>query len=82
LQVVKPDSVNTGREGEVVGGAAKGAAIGAVAGGLAGRGTRQQKRAAQKQQAERKADAANQSQIDNFTKAYKACLTGKGYTAQ
>ena len=99
MQAVKPDSVNTGRQGEVVGGAAKGAAagaaigavagdagegaaIGAAAGGLAGRKARKQNEKAQKQQAQQKAGDANQAQIDNFTKAYKACLTGKGYTVQ
>ena len=68
--------------GAIAGDAGKGAAIGAVVGGLAGRGARKQKQQAQNQQSEQKANAANQSQIDNFTKAYKACLTGKGYTVQ
>jgi len=99
MQAVKPDSVQTGRQGEVVGGAAKGAAagaavdaiagdagegaaIGAAAGGLAGRKAKKQNEKAKKQEAQKKADNANQAQIDNFTKAYKACLTGKGYTVQ
>ena len=68
--------------GAIAGDAGKGAAIGAVVGGLAGRGARKQKQQSQKQQSEQKAKAANQSEIDNFTKAYKACLTGKGYTVQ
>ncbi|HEY6978911.1 MAG TPA: glycine zipper domain-containing protein [Chitinophagaceae bacterium] len=68
--------------GAIAGDAGKGAAIGAVVGGLAGRGARKEKQAQQKQQAQKKADSANQSQIDAFTKAYKACLTGKGYTVQ
>ena len=68
--------------GAIAGDAGKGAAIGAVVGGLAGRGARKQKQQSQKQQSEQKAKAANQLQIDNFAKAYKACLTGKGYTVQ
>jgi hypothetical protein len=68
--------------GAIAGDAGKGAAIGAVAGGLAGRGARKEKQAQQKQQSEQTAKTANQSQIDAFTKAYKACLTGKGYTVQ
>src|SRR4051812_26124489 len=68
--------------GAIAGDAGKGAAIGAVAGGLKGRKAAKQGEQAQKQQSQNKADNANQAQIDNFTKAYKACLTGKGYTVQ
>src|SRR3954447_6466613 len=68
--------------GAIAGDAGKGAAIGAVVGGLKGRKAAKQGEQAQKQQSQNKADNANQAQIDNFTKAYKACLTGKGYTVQ
>src|SRR3954452_18360342 len=68
--------------GAIAGDAGKGAAIGAVVGGLGGRGARKEKQAQQKQQSQKKADTANQGQIDSFTKAYKACLSGKGYTVQ
>jgi hypothetical protein len=68
--------------GAIAGDAGKGAAIGAVVGGLAGRGARKEKQAQQKQQSEQTAKTATQSQIDAFTKAYKACLSGKGYTVQ
>jgi outer membrane lipoprotein SlyB len=68
--------------GAIAGDAGEGAAIGAVAGGLAGRRARKQNEKAQKQQAQQNAELATQAQVDNFTKAYKACLTGKGYTVE
>jgi hypothetical protein len=68
--------------GAIAGDAGKGAAIGAVVGGLAGRGARKEKQQQQKQQSEQKAKTATQDQITAFSKAYKACLTGKGYTVQ
>jgi len=88
MQPVKPDSVKTGPNGAMVAGAAKGAAAGvaigaiAVAGGLAGRRARKQNEKAQQQQAQANAQAATQAQVENFIKAYKACLTGKGYTVE
>ena len=68
--------------GAIAGDAGKGAAIGAVAGGLAGRSAAKQSQQGAQQQSEQKAKAATQAQIDSFTKAYKACLSGKGYTVQ
>ena len=68
--------------GAVAGDAGTGAAVGAVAGGMSGRRAAKKAQKAQKQQSEQKAEAATQGQIDNFNKAYKACLTGKGYTVQ
>src|SRR6478752_1681499 len=68
--------------GAIAGDAGKGAAIGAVAGGLAGRRAAKGSQQAAEQQSQQKAQSATQSQIDAFTKAYKACLTGKGYTVQ
>jgi outer membrane lipoprotein SlyB len=68
--------------GAIAGDAGEGAAIGAVAGGLAGRRARKQNEKAQKQQAQANAEAATQAQVESFTKAYKACLTGKGYTVE
>ena len=68
--------------GAIAGDAGKGAAIGAVAGGLAGRRAAKGSQQAAEQQSQQKAQSATQSQIDAFTKAYKACLSGKGYTVQ
>ena len=68
--------------GAIAGDAGKGAAIGAVAGGLAGRRAAKGSQQAAQQQSQQKAQSATQAQIDNFSKAYKACLTGKGYTVQ
>jgi hypothetical protein len=68
--------------GAIAGDAGKGAAIGAAAGGMAGRRAAKKGQKQAEQQTEQKAQAATQGQIDAFTKAYKACLTGKGYTVQ
>lgn len=68
--------------GAIAGDAGEGAAIGAVAGGLAGRRARKQNEKAQQQQAQQNAQSATQAQVESFTKAYKACLTGKGYTVE
>lgn len=68
--------------GAIAGDAGTGAAIGAVAGGLAGRRAAKQSQKAAEQQSQAKANAATQEQVNNFTKAYKACLTGKGYTVE
>ena len=68
--------------GAIAGDAGKGAAIGAVAGGLKGR--RDKRGGDQAEQAGADEAAAQQSQelLDNFNKAFTACLTGKGYTVQ
>ena len=68
--------------GAIAGDAGKGAAIGAVAGGLAGRRSRMAGNAAEQQQNEQAAAAQEQQMMDNFKKAFTACLEGKGYTVK
>ena len=66
--------------GAIAGDAGKGAAIGAVAGGLAGR--RAKVAGDQREQQQNNAEAAAQEKalMDNFKKAFSACMEGKGYT--
>jgi len=66
--------------GAIAGDAGKGAAIGAVAGGM--RGRRQKKGAdAQQQQANNQAATATSANLLNdYKKAFSACMEGKGYT--
>jgi hypothetical protein len=68
--------------GAISGDAGKGAAIGAVAGGAGG--IRQKRVGQQHQQQQAQADAAAQEQAikDSFTKAFSACIEGKGYTTK
>jgi hypothetical protein len=68
--------------GAIAGDAGTGAAVGATAGAVGGRRAAKKAQKAQKQQSAQQAQAATQGQVDNFTKAYKACLTGKEYTVQ
>jgi hypothetical protein len=74
--------------GAVAGNAGKGAAIGATAGGVTGaaRKRRQeaevQKQAAAQQQAEAQKKAAENTKFDNYMRAFKACMEGKGYTVK
>ena len=68
--------------GAISGDAGKGAAIGAVVGGLAGR---RAKKAGDhnEQQANTQAAAAQEKEMmDNFKKAFAACMEGKGYTVK
>lgn len=71
--------------GAIAGDTGKGAAIGAVSGGALGgmRTRRQQEDAqqAQKQWADQQASQYMQKR-DTYNRAYKACLTGRGYTVQ
>jgi len=65
--------------------AGKGAAYGAAAGLIAGRrhGRREQAEAQQQTQAQaRQAQQATQGQMDNFKKAFSACMEGKNYIAK
>jgi len=68
--------------GAIAGDAGEGAAIGAVVGGLKGR--RAAKVQQQKQQAanNQNAAASEQAMMDNYKKAFTACLEGKGYTVK
>lgn len=66
--------------GAIAGDTGKGAAIGSVVGGLAGRRARlagDQREQAQNNQA---ASAQEQEMVDNFKKAFTACMEGKSYT--
>jgi hypothetical protein len=66
--------------GAIAGDAGTGAAIGAVTGALAGRRAGKQAQAQQAQQAEANAKGQEQAMKDSYTKAFSACIEGKGYT--
>lgn len=66
--------------GAICGDAGKGAAVGAVVGGLHGMKTKAAKDQQEQQAADQQAAQQNQTMVDNFKKAYTACLEGKGYT--
>jgi hypothetical protein len=68
--------------GAIAGDAGKGAAIGATVGALRGRRTSQYGKAKQQQQNNQAAAAAEEEMLNNFKKAFTACMTGKGYTVQ
>lgn len=68
--------------GAIAGDAGKGAAIGAAAGGMRGIGAKRRGDAAQQQQAEATADAQEKELMNNFNKAFSACMEGKGYTVK
>ena len=68
--------------GAIAGDAGKGAAIGAAAGGMAGRRSGKKGQAQQQQQANQTAVDQEQELINNFKKAFSACLEGKGYTVK
>jgi hypothetical protein len=68
--------------GAIAGNTGEGAAIGAVVGGLAGIRARRKKEDESVQQQANAIDQKNQKQLDDFKKAFSACLTGKGYTIQ
>jgi len=69
--------------------AGKGAAVGATVGTMAGGVQKRRGRRAAKEQtkqaeaqAKQTAAATDAQKLDTFKKAYSACVTGKGYTAQ
>lgn len=68
--------------GAIAGDAGKGAAIGAAAGGMRGRRAKRYGDAAEQQQNEAAAAAQEKEMMDNFKKAFSACMQGKGYTVQ
>jgi hypothetical protein len=68
--------------GAIAGDAGKGAAIGAVAGGVRGRRASRAGKAQQQQSANQAAAAKEQELLNNFKKAFSACLEGKGYTVK
>jgi predicted lipid-binding transport protein (Tim44 family) len=67
--------------GAIAGNAAEGAAIGAASGGLFG-GMRAQQSRNEQQQLAQQQQAAYQTNLDNYNRAYTACLQGRGYTVQ
>ena len=66
--------------GAIAGDAGKGAAIGAVSGALAGRRASKQGKAQQQNANNQAAIQTENNLMDNFKKAFSACLEGKGYT--
>jgi len=62
--------------GAIAGDTGKGAAIGAVAGTMAGGRRARQNQSAQQQQAQQ----AKSSTLNQFNKAFCACMEGRGYT--
>lgn len=59
----------------------KGAAAGAVVGGLAG-GIRKRRQGQATASVDQQAQQVYQQQINNYNRAYSACLEGKGYTVK
>ena len=68
--------------GAIAGDAGKGAAIGAVVGGVGGRRAKVVGDEAAQQQSNQAAAAQEQALMDNYKKAFTACLEGKGYTVK
>lgn len=68
--------------GAIAGDAGKGAAIGAVGGALRGRRSRIVGQQMEQGAANQQAAQQNQAMVDNFKKAFSACLEGKGYTVK
>ncbi len=68
--------------GAICGDAGKGAAVGAVAGALRGRRSRIVGQHVEQGAANEQASQQNQTMVDNFKKAFSACLEGKGYTVK
>lgn len=69
--------------GAIAGDAGKGAAIGAVTGGLIGGMRRRDQQSRQEQQQQQWAEqqvAEYQAKRNNYNRAYKACLEGRGYS--
>ncbi|MBN1106183.1 MAG: hypothetical protein JXL84_22435 [Deltaproteobacteria bacterium] len=64
--------------GAIAGDSGKGAAIGAVAGTMAGGARARQNKAAQQQRAQQ----AKSARVQQFNKAFCACMEGRGYTVR
>ena len=65
--------------GAVAGNTGKGAAIGATTGVIAG-GARQRRTAQAQGQQQQAQQQQSQAALNNYTRAYSACLEGRGYT--
>ena len=68
--------------GAIAGDAGQGAAIGAVVGGLRGRRAKKVGDEVEQQYNNASADAKEEEMMDNFKKAFTACMEGKGYTVK
>lgn len=68
--------------GAIAGDAGKGAAIGAVVGGLRGRRAKVAGDHAEQQRNEQAAVGKEKELMNNFKKAFSACMEGKGYTVK
>ena len=68
--------------GAISGDAGKGAAIGAVGGAVMGHRRGRMAQSMEQGQANEAAAQQNQGMVDNFKKAFSACLEGKGYTVK
>ena len=66
--------------GAIAGDAGQGAAIGAVVGGLSGRRARLRGDQMEQMHNEQAAAAKSQELMNNYKKAFSACMEGKGYT--
>jgi hypothetical protein len=67
--------------GAIAGNAGEGAEIGAASGGLFG-GMRGQQQRNQQQQAAQQQAQTYQTNLNNYNRAYSACLEGRGYSVQ
>lgn len=68
--------------GAVAGNAGQGAAIGAVTGALVGRARQNQVNRAEAHYAQASAENQRSQSMNNFRRAYSACLESKGYTVK
>ncbi len=68
--------------GAIAGNAGQGAAIGAVAGAIAGRGRQNAVNNAEQHYAQANAQAQRSQSLNNFRRAFAACLESKGYTVK
>ena len=67
--------------GAIAGDAGKGAALGATAGGIRGRLVQRRVQAQAQQQAQAKSQT-QKAGVENFKKAFSACMEGKGYSVK
>ncbi|MBV8197265.1 MAG: hypothetical protein JO263_03965 [Candidatus Eremiobacteraeota bacterium] len=68
--------------GAIAGNAGQGAAIGALTGAIVGRGRQNAVNNAEQQYAHASASAQRSASINNFRRAFSACLESKGYTVK
>lgn len=68
--------------GAIAGNAGQGAAIGALVGGIAGRGRQNALNNAEQHYAQANAQSQRSQSMNNFRRAFAACLESKGYTVK